>query len=84
MLIIGPMFEFSDSGIWRFDTKDLVFRFLIGVLFLDWSFVFGLEFYELDLKFANIDVGYCLSIVSLELWCVFQILWGCNISSLSQ
>ena len=50
MLIIGPMFEFSDFGIW---TSDLFVS-------MDFEFyVFGLKIFNLDLRFAKIDVGYC-------------------------
>ena len=53
MLIIGPMFEFSDLGIWISDSSFRSIDFGFEFLFLD------VGFYDLDLRFAKIDVGYC-------------------------
>ena len=62
----------SDLSFW---SMDFGFEFL----FLD------LGFYDLDLRFVNIDVGYCpAEIVSLDFWSAFQGLWCCNLSFLSR
>ena len=53
MLIIGPMFKLSDFAIW---ISDLSFR-PMGFGF-EFSFLES-GFYDLDLRFAKIDVRYC-------------------------
>ena len=53
MLIIGPMFEFLDFGVWILDLSFRSMDFGFEFWFLD------LGFYDLDVRFAKNDVGYC-------------------------
>ena len=50
---------------------------------MSFSFL-DLGFYNLDIRFAKIDVGYCPLIVSLDSCSAFQGPWCCNLSFLSQ
>ena len=53
MLVIGPTFEFSNFDIWKTDLSFRSMDFGFEFVFLD------LGFYDLDLRFAKSDVGYC-------------------------